>query len=65
MEICLRFAIFSIKTFEFTRWCNYFVNCTAIALTKSTYSVQNALSIVWEPGSARTRWGAWALPKTL
>jgi len=37
---------------------NSFRGCALkIALTSKYLSAQNALNIVWPPGSARTRWG--------
>ena len=38
---------------------NSFRECALkIALTRSTFQPQNALNIVWRPGSALTRWGS-------
>jgi len=41
---------------------NFFRECALkIALTRSIFS-PNAPNIVWRPGSARTRWGAYSAP---
>ena len=36
----------------------FFVNVPLKLLLPESFSAQNALNIVWRPGSARTRWGS-------
>ena len=38
------------------------VNVSLKLLSPEAFSAQNALNIVWRPGSARTRWGAYSAP---
>jgi len=58
LQMCLRFAIFSVGTLWFVRLCNYFINSAKMLSPEVRVSVQNAPNFILLSGRAHIRWGA-------